>query len=271
MIKLIYEREIGDYVSAIKFNERGNVLAANMANGCSYIINLANKELLKYCYGVSYDISYLDGVFSFVTFSGVVYTISEKGELINIFQIGSEYSNAIALLREGVMVCNTSCALYSLDGKYLWSVQLNGYVRPGMRSCGNLVYAAVDEGEKSKLITISLDGEVKEIFSISESIFSIDVCDRTIAVGSSTTLTVLDGDSIWRVRGFEGITSLSFSNDCKKIMVADMYNMMITLFKVRSEEEMEIIEEGLTTSMDWRGTLAVGLNNGKVKVYEIVI
>ncbi len=265
MIRLKLQRELGDYVSTMRFSDDGKVLAVNMGNGCSYLL-YQDGEVKKYCYGVSYDVSFLGNMFAFVTFSGVIYIISESGELINIFQIGPEFSNAIALTEEGLIVCNTQCALYTEEGKMMWSVKLKGYARPGAKSLGNKAYIIVDEGDKSKIVEISLNGEIKEVFECKESIFSMDVCDGLFAIGGTSKLWV--GRNT--IEGFEGVSSVTFSRNCEELMVSDMYNGRVMLMDVNGREKVEILEDGLVTAMDWNTRLAVGLNDGRVKVYEMM-
>ena len=92
-----------------------------------------------------------------------------------------------------------------------------------------------------------------------------------MAIGSATRLVVINRGMSWEVEGFEGISSVSFSRDCEKIMVADMYNKRVVLLRVGEGNEVEVEEDGLTTAMDWNGMVAVGFNDGRVRIYELML
>ena len=268
----LWSYETGDKVNALAFSDDGKLGVASQ-DGCAYLLSQDGGLLNKAC-GDSdmLDASYSNGVFGFVNYDGYAYLFRGLAYWRKV-HVGDDHNSAITVLPDGFIACKWGCAYFDFSGHKEWDVDV-GYVVNGPAVRKGLIYIADSWG---KLHIISkIDGSEANEISYGEPPYDIAVCGNYLAVGAGRHLYLYNvrdpvyPRELWRVRGFDYAWNVAFSPDCEYIAVSDAYHRKLKIVDLEGNLVLERKYGTQVWGVAWWGDrIAVGLMNGKVRIYEV--
>lgn len=223
------------------------------------------------------DASYCCGKFGFSNDDGHIYIVSESGNLIKKLKVGKEYSTAITVTSDGFLACGgtsidgNKCGFFDFDGINLWNIDV-GEVNNGPSHYQDYWYVA--DVDREELLIVK-DGMV-----IKQKKFDVDVKDTAICGNYLAVVTPFqlylydlsnpeDPREIWSKEAFEEASQVAFSQYCGHIAVGDVETFKLKIYGIKGNSVLEKnFDAGVSSVAWWKRRIAVGLDNGKIYVYE---
>jgi len=259
LLKLI---EMENTVMNLAFSDNLN-LGATSHDSCAYVFDKSGNLLNKICGNNDMeDASYCCGKFGFVNWDEYVYITDENGNLIKNLYVGGDYNWSITMTENGFVVCRGRCALFDLNGNKIWDLDV-GHVDNGPSYYKGYWYVA--DYWRDKLLIVK-DGEVVKEISYGEEAYDTAVCDKYLTVSTYSYLYLYDlndpvnPSQLWSVGGFNEANQVTFSPDCKYIVVTDGNNQKLKIFNIEGDliDEKKYWDD--VVSVDWKNNrIAVGV------------
>ncbi len=210
------------------------------------------------------SVSYKDD-FYFLTWSGKLLAGNK------VISLAQAFNKGLKVLDESLIACGKKCGLFDLSGNLIWETYI-GWTDASPTTFGDYVYVA-DHLWKSLLII--RNGKVVSKVDYDEGAWSVDICGKTLAVTTETSLYLYRLENperpkeILALKGFELAWRPKFSDNCKNLALLDRFGKELILVNEKGEFVRLLKVPSDPTALDWKGNeVVLGQYDGLVSVYE---
>ncbi|UXD22047.1 hypothetical protein IPA_01165 [Ignicoccus pacificus DSM 13166] len=298
-LKEVLVKNVEGFVEALSTSPKYLAVAFNnitfepnnsiLHNGHIYILDINGSLVEQYnVKGEMEDASYCCNKFGFVNLDDYAYIYDLSTGTWKKVYVGDDYDRAITMLKNGFLAGCCNLAYFDFQGHKRWDVSMN-YIVNGPAVYKGYVYVPQYAGTMNalRILKLSDGGEVRTI-EFNERVLDAQVCGNYLALGTAHHVYLYDISDptnpreLWNYNGIArscnggycyGAWNVAFSPDCKYLVSADYEDQKIHLFDVQTGKQ--VLERRFESSVGevawWRNRIAVGLENGKVYVFKLII
>ncbi|ALU12299.1 hypothetical protein EYM_02200 [Ignicoccus islandicus DSM 13165] len=272
---LVWEtHEPKDGILKITFSDNGHLGVAS-GDKCAYVFDANGSLLGKKCGSKGMrDVDYSNGTFAFSNYDDYVYLLWENGTYWKEIYVGDERNVAVEMLGNGFVVCESHCTRYDLQGNVIWDRVVTDRYVIDLESSGNYLYLTNFKGTHSYLEVRNLsDGSLVTNIDHENNVIKNLALRGNFLIASSFGVSY-----VYDISDPQNVSILGALGPAEDFAISpdSSYAVMVNSSKVviYNTQGEAIYEAPISNALRvdwWNNLIAIGFEDGTVKVYKFLI